>query len=63
MKARLDALQKIGINVDQWLQRAEEQCGSQESSSMKGEGRGWILHRVVNVVHVVEIIVCVFRSH
>ena len=53
MKARLDALQKIGINVDQWLQKAEEQGGSQKSPSMKGEGRGWILH-------VVEIIPCVF---
>ena len=57
MKARLDALQKIGINVDQLLQKAEEQGGSQKSLSTKGEGRGWILHRVVQVV---EIIPCIF---
>ena len=56
MKARLDALQKIGINVDQLLQKAEEQGGSQNSLSTKGEGRRWILHWVV---HVVEIIPCV----
>ena len=36
-EARLEALRRVGVDVSKWMQKAEEQCGSQELLSVGGE--------------------------
>ena len=49
-EARLEALRRVGVDVSKWMQKAEDQCGSQELLSVGGEEDQWDCNCVVRYV-------------